>query len=56
MTVYVFPESAAPGTTKLTSFWFELDEVLAGIPPNSLRSQYPESTNVAIGISPSESS
>ena len=33
-----------------------LDEVLAGTPPNSLKSQYPDPTKVTIGISPSESS
>ena len=56
MQVYVLPESAAPGTTKLTSLWLLLDDLSAGMPPNSLKSQYPESIKVIIGISASESS
>jgi len=52
----MLPESAAPGTTKLTSLWLLLLDLSAGIPPNSLKSQYPAPVNPIIGISPSESS
>ena len=52
----MFPEAAGPGTTKLTSLWLLLLDLSAGIPPNSLKSQYPVHVNPIIGISPSESS
>ena len=38
-TVYMLPESAAPGTTKLTSISLLLEDLSTGIPPNSLKSQ-----------------
>ena len=52
----MLPESAVPGTTKLTSLSLLLLDLSAGIPPNSLKSQYPAPVNPMIGMSPSESS
>jgi hypothetical protein len=53
--VYMLPSSAAPGTTKLISP-FVLSSLLAGQPPNSLKSQYPVPVKPSKGLSPSESS